>query len=135
MSRLAKPPAEVPTLTDIVHALYLGDPAGHRPGAATVLSRELQKKIARRVVQRLGKILKTRLRYASQQPIGRNRRGLTAFLCSEIEQSVGDAVNRAFAQQENETAFLPKIRQRQATEGGSKSNLQKQTICQGKPSD
>lgn len=111
MSRMANPPANVPTLTDVVDPLV---PHGLDVAAAEVpigLSRELQKKVVRRVVRRLAKTLKARLRKAGQQPTGETRQQLFADLCGEIENAVGDAVNQAFTQQDGQAALMLKKRQ------------------------
>lgn len=110
MNRLTSPPAEVPTLTDIVYAQVSSPHAGPRSNATTAISRDLQKKLVRQVLQQIAKSLEARLREASPQSIGVDRNLLTAFLCGEIEQAVQDAVNQAFIQQSNKTADVAKKR-------------------------
>ena len=135
MIRLARPPAEVPTLTQIVYPPVIGEPTDSSSNATAALSRELQKKIVRQVVQRIGKSLKVRLRKVGEQPIGESRNRLIASLCGEIQHVVGDVVNQAFAHQEKEYAVRPKNRQKKPLEIPQKSCLQIIAICEGKPPD
>lgn len=111
MSRLASPPANVPTLTDVVDLLAQHGPDVAATEAPIGLTRELQKKVVRRVMRRLAKSLKARLRKAGQQRTGETRQQLFADLRGEIENAVGDAVNQAFAQQDGQAVSMLKKRQ------------------------
>lgn len=108
MSRLATPPAEVPLLTDIVDPLSSDSAFESSSTPALALSQNLQKKIIDRVVQCLGKTLKSRLHEAGQRPGGMDRNQLVAFLCNEIEQTVADAVDHTLAQQARDVASTMK---------------------------
>lgn len=111
MSRSATPPAEVPTLTDIVEAPVSSGAFEPLSTSGFALPQGLQKKIVNQVVQRIGITLKTRLRKAGQEPVGLDRDRLVALLCTEVEQAVGSAVDQALAQPASAFAVARKVAQ------------------------
>lgn len=125
MSRMASPPAIVPTLTDIVDVPSSNELAATFSSATTSLSRDLQKRVVRRVTRRITKTLKARLRKAGQQTSGESRHQLITDMCGEIENAVADAVFQAFVQQDVKAALPLKNLQIRAEKSQSTSSYKK----------
>ena len=106
MSRLTGPPADVPTLTEIVnHRMLAFEPALDGIIAAAPTSPAMQELMVQRVLQRIDLVLEKRLHEAIQQLILEHTDGLLPRLREEIELVVRESVSQAL---EQESKAVPK---------------------------
>lgn len=111
MSRLTGPPADVPTLTEIVHPVFACEPASGGVIAADPASAEMQELMVQRVLQRIDLVLERRLHEAIKQLILEHTDGLLPRLREEIELVVRESVIQAFGQESEAFPARPESRQ------------------------
>ncbi|MBH2010525.1 MAG: hypothetical protein I8H71_12560 [Xanthomonadaceae bacterium] len=111
MSRLTGPPADVPTLTEIVHPVVAGGAASGGAVGVAPASAEMQELMVRRVLQRIDLVLERRLHEAIEQLILEHADGLLPRLREEIELVVRESVSQAFGQESEAFAARPQSRQ------------------------
>lgn len=114
MSRLAGPPTDVPTLTEIVHPAVAGGVASGGVMAADPASAEMQELMVQRVLQRIDLVLERRLHEAIEQLILEQTDGLLPRLREEIELVVRESVSQAFGQEATDFSARPKNPQQDA---------------------
>ena len=111
MSRLTGPPADVPTLTEIVHPVVACGPASGGVTAVDPVSAEMQELMVQRVLQRIDLLLEKRLHEAIEQLILEQTDGLLPRLREEIELVVRESVSQAFEQESQ--AFAGRLESRE----------------------
>ncbi|CAN5286210.1 hypothetical protein BH10PSE16_BH10PSE16_00020 [soil metagenome] len=99
MSGLTGPPADVPTLTEIVHPVRVFEAAPSGDMAQSQMSFEVQELMVQRVLQRIELVLERRLHEAIEQLIQEHINVLLPRLLEEVELVVRESVSQAFEQE------------------------------------
>ncbi|MBH1957638.1 hypothetical protein [Polaromonas sp.] len=99
MSSLTGPPADVPTLTEIVHPVPVSEAPSSGGIAQGKMSSEMAELMVQRVLQRIELVLDRRLHEAIEQLILEHTDALLPRLREEVELVVRESVSQAFEQE------------------------------------